>query len=142
MSRLVRDNPSKTIPARLSPFLLIQHGTMKCASAPQKMWSRMWGQMGSLTTMGKNKHPHNKLTPAAIRNAKPGRHPDGNCLYLDVDDNGAKHWLLRVVIHGRRHDLGLGGISLVSLAKAREEAAKWRKIARDGGDPLAERRKE
>ncbi len=53
--------------------------------------------------MGKNKHPHNKLTAAAIRNAKPGRHPDGNCLYLDVDDNGAKHWLLRVVIHGRRH---------------------------------------
>lgn len=92
--------------------------------------------------MGKNKHPHNKLTAAVIRNAKPGRHPDGNCLYLDVDDNGAKHWLLRVVIHGRRHDLGLGGVSLVSLANAREEAAKWRKIARDGGDPLAERRKE
>jgi hypothetical protein len=25
--------------------------------------------------MGKNKHPHNKLTAAAIRNAKPGRAP-------------------------------------------------------------------
>jgi hypothetical protein len=67
---------------------------------------------------------------------------DGNGLYLHVDDSGAKRWVLRTVIHGRRHELGLGGFSLVSLAEAREEAIRLRKIARKGGDPLAERRKE
>lgn len=63
-------------------------------------------------------------------------------MYLVVDESGAKRWILRTVINGRRHDLGLGGLSWVSLAEAREEAARLRKIARCGGDPLAERRKE
>jgi len=43
---------------------------------------------------------------------------------------------------GKRRDIGLGGLSLVSLAEAREEATRLRKIARQQGDPLAERRKE
>jgi integrase len=88
------------------------------------------------------KHPEKALNPAAIRNAKPGKYADGNGLYLTVDDSGAKRWSLRTVIKGKRHELGLGGLSLVPLAEAREEAARLRKIARKGGDPLAERRKE
>jgi hypothetical protein len=88
------------------------------------------------------KHPEKALTAAKIRNAKPGRHADGNGLYLVVDGSGAKRWVLRTVIHGKRCDLGLGGLSLVSLSEAREEAARLRKIARRNGDPLAERRKE
>jgi len=67
---------------------------------------------------------------------------DGNCLYLVVDESGAKRWVLRTVINGKRRDLGLGGLSWVSLAEAREEAARLRKIARKGGDPVAERRRE
>ena len=43
---------------------------------------------------------------------------------------------------GKRRDIGLGGLSLVSLAEAREEAMRLRKIARQQGDPLEERRKE
>jgi len=43
---------------------------------------------------------------------------------------------------GFDQDLGLGGLQLVSLPEAREEAARLRKIARKGGDPLADRRKE
>jgi len=88
------------------------------------------------------KHPENALSPAKIRNAKAGRYADGNGLYLEVEESGAKHWILRTVIHGRRHDIGLGGLSLVSLAEAREEARRLRKIARNGGDPLTKRRKE
>jgi integrase len=88
------------------------------------------------------KHPEKALTAVKIRNAKPGRHADGNGLYLFVDESGAKRWLLRTVIKGKRCDLGLGGFSLVSLAEAREEAARLRKIARKNGDPLAERRQE
>lgn len=85
-------------------------------------------------------HPRNVLTAVKIKNAKSGRYCDGGGLYLIVDDSGAKRWVLRTLIHGKRHDLGLGSLSLVSLAQAREEAIRLRKIARNGGDPLAERR--
>jgi integrase len=72
---------------------------------------------------------------------KPGSYADGNGLYLVVDASGAKRWNLRTVVHGKRRDIGLGGLALVSLAEAREEAARMRKIARNGGDPLADRQK-
>jgi integrase len=71
----------------------------------------------------------------------PGRHCDGNGLYLIVDPNGAKRWVLRAVINGHRRDMGLGPYRLVSLKDARELAATYRKIARNGGDPIAERKK-
>jgi integrase len=90
----------------------------------------------------RKRHPEKALSPAKIRNAKPGRHADGNGLYLVVDPNGAKRWVLRTVVHRKRRDIGLGGLSWVSLAEAREEAARLRKIARKGGDPIAERRQE
>ena len=38
--------------------------------------------------------------------------------------------------------MGLGGYPSVSLAEAREDAVKYRKIARRGGDPFAERDKD
>ena len=91
---------------------------------------------------GKGKHPHNALTSVKVRQIKdPGRYVDGNGLYLIVDPSGAKRWLLRTVIQGRRRDMGLGGAQLVSLAEAREKAHQYRKIARNGGDPIAEGRK-
>jgi len=33
--------------------------------------------------------------------------------------------------------MGLGGLSLVTLAEAREKALAYRKLARDGGDPFS-----
>lgn len=92
--------------------------------------------------MGKHgAHPYKALNAVRVNNAKPGRHADGNGLHLVVDDSGAKRWLLRIVIQGHRRDIGLGSVKLVSLAEARDLAADMRKIARQGGDPLAERRK-
>ena len=86
-------------------------------------------------------HPDKALSPVKVRSLTvPGRYADGNGLYLVVDPSGAKRWLLRVVVHGKRTDIGLGGLKLVSQAEAREEASRLRKIARAGGDPLAERR--
>ena len=88
------------------------------------------------------KHPDKRLTAAGVNAAKkPGRYADGNCLYLTVDPSGAKRWLLRINVHGKRKDIGLGSVRLVSLKEAREKAADYRKIARNGGDPLAEKRK-
>lgn len=88
-------------------------------------------------------HPDKELSALKVRQVtKPGRYSDGNGLYLVVSNTGAKRWLLRVVVHGRRRDMGLGGASLVSLAEARVLAAMYRRVAREGGDPLEERRSE
>ncbi len=87
-------------------------------------------------------HPHKALSATDVRALKePGRYGDGNGLYLIVDESGSKRWMLRTVVRGRRRDIGLGGLSVVTLAEAREEATRLRKIARNGGDPLAERQK-
>lgn len=86
-------------------------------------------------------HPDRRLTPLRVRHATRGRYADGNGLYLFVDESGAKRWLLRTIVHGKRRDIGLGSTRLISLPEARTEAARLRRIARDGGDPLAERRK-
>src|SRR5262245_35600522 len=89
------------------------------------------------------KHPHKVLNAAFVRNVvEAGRYADGDCLFLDVDDTGRKSWLLRVTVHGKRRDIGLGSARTVGLADAREKAAELRKIARDGGDPIVERQKQ
>jgi integrase len=88
------------------------------------------------------KHPDKYLNAVRIKNANPGRHADGNGLYLQVDDSGAKRWVLRTVIKGQRRNIGLGSLKLISLNEAREEAARLRRMARKGGDPLFELRQE
>src|SRR3954454_11543376 len=83
----------------------------------------------------RGRHPDKRLTAVSIRHAKPGRYADGNGLYLFVDDSHAKRWVLRVAVNGKRHDIGLGSARLVTLADARAEATRLRKIARvDKGD--------
>jgi integrase len=89
----------------------------------------------------RGRHPERRLTALRIRSIKtPGRHADGNGLYLTVDHSGAKRWVQRIVIAGRRCDLGLGSAALKGLAEAREEAMLLRSRARKGVDVLAERR--
>ena len=70
-----------------------------------------------------------------------GRYCDGQGLYLDVRPTGSRGWIQRLTIRGRRTELGLGGFPLVSLKEAREKAFANRKLARDGGDPRAEKRR-
>jgi len=86
------------------------------------------------------RHPDKALTAVQVRSAPPGRHADGNGLYLNVMPSGSRSWVLRLMVQGRRQDIGLGAFPLVGLAEAREEALQMRRIARAGGDPLAERR--
>jgi integrase len=88
----------------------------------------------------KGQHPEKALTALKVRAVnEPGRYGDGNGLYLVVEPTGAKRWMLRTVVQGRRRDIGLGGAQLVSLAEAREKALNLRKVARAGGDPVAEK---
>ena len=97
----------------------------------------MGREMGGTTGIRtRKKHPDKALSVLGIRAIeKPGRYADGNGLYLKVDESGAKRWELRTVVRGKRCDIGLGGLKAVSLAEAREEARKYRAIARNEGDP-------
>ena len=83
-----------------------------------------------------------RLTVAKVRTlTRPGRYGDGGTLFLVVAPKGSKAWIQRLTIRGRRHDLGLGGFPLTSLAEARDLAFDNRRLARRGGDPLAQKRK-
>lgn len=79
------------------------------------------------------------LTVLRVKSAKTGRYADGNGLYLLVGPSGARSWMLRVQVMHRRRDIGLGSVSDFTLVEARERAARLRKIARAGGDPILER---
>ena len=72
---------------------------------------------------------------------KPGLYGDGGTLYLRVAPGGSKHWIQRIVIDGRRRDMGLGGYPFVSLSKARDMAFKNRRKVRRGKNPFAKQHK-
>lgn len=71
---------------------------------------------------------------------EPGKFFDGHGLILRVDAHGNKSWVQRIVIQGKRRELGLGSVDFVSLAEARVAAYENRKLARAGGDPLQDKR--
>lgn len=79
------------------------------------------------------------LTALKVKSLGPGRHSDGEGLYLLVKESGARSWVLRVQVEGRRRDIGIGPFPSYSLADAREEARKYRKLATTGHDPKAAR---
>ncbi len=103
-----------------------------------------------------------KLTALSVKNAKPGRHGDGEGLYLLVKPSGAKSWVLRIQADGKRHDVGLGSVDtstrstsgepsidipilqrkVLTLAEAREKAGLLRAAAKAGLDPIEERDRE
>ena len=76
----------------------------------------------SCKTKPKGRHPQKALSAAFIRSAPPGRHADGNGLYLFVQPSGTRSWIQRLLVRGRRRELGLGSGALVRLAEAREKA--------------------
>lgn len=86
-------------------------------------------------------HPEKALSAVFVRSVKEaGKYFDGHGLILKVDKSGAKRWVQRIIINGKRTEIGLGSASLVSLAEAREVALGNRKVARAGGDPLQAKR--
>lgn len=83
----------------------------------------------------------NRLSALAVKNLGPGKHADGGGLWLHRREDGGAQWFLRVTIHGRRREMGLGSLREVSLKEARETAQKWRSVVRQGMDPIKERAK-
>ena len=88
------------------------------------------------------RHPERALSAAFVRTVtEPGRYLDGQGLNLLVTKTGGRCWIQRLTIGGRRRELGLGGYPVVTLAQARDQALANKRLVREGGDPLAEKRK-
>ena len=81
----------------------------------------------------------NRLTAAYLRTAPVGKHCDGAGLWLIKREDGGAQWVLRVTVHGRRREMGLGGYPAIGLAAARKLAERWRNVAAAGRDPVKER---
>ena len=84
----------------------------------------------------------NRLTASQVRAATPGKYADGGGLWLHKRDDGGGQWFLRVSVHGRRREMGLGSMAEVSLKEAREVAEKQRSLVRQGVDPIRERQRQ
>ena len=82
-----------------------------------------------------------KLTALKVEKEKlPGMYADGDGLYLRVTPEGAKNWIYRFMLNRKARSMGLGPVSLYSLAEAREMALAARKLRHQGVDPIEDRR--
>src|SRR6056297_3213687 len=84
----------------------------------------------------------NRLSTGFLKSAPIGKHCDGAGLWLVKRVDGGAQWVLRVTVHGRRREMGLGGFPALGLAEARKLADRWRSVAAEGRDPINERQSE
>jgi integrase len=82
----------------------------------------------------------NRLSARRVTTEKrPGRHPDGAGLYLSISPNGGRRWVFMFKRGGKTREMGLGSVSTVGLALARDLAGNARALLAKGLDPIAER---
>ena len=84
-----------------------------------------------------------ELWPLAVsRLAWPGLYFVGGVagLALQINERGARRWVLRIKVGDKRRDMGLGGVPDVSLAGAREAARAARAKVKEDIDPVAHAR--
>src|SRR3954454_13590477 len=120
---------------------------MLCHAGARKVWGIVWGGCGvglpvaGGSTMKRSGKTLDVKTLKALRpRAQTYRVSDGGGLLLEVRPSGAKVWLCRLTVRGKRRDMGLGGYPLVTLSDARTAAQAARRLARAGTDPIASRR--
>ena len=88
----------------------------------------------------------NRLSARAVTAAKgPALLADGGGLYLRVAATGAKSWVFianqknRAIAKTKRTEIGLGSLTAVPLAAARDKAAEVRAVVAAGRSPLVAR---
>lgn len=83
-----------------------------------------------------------KLTATKVKAlTEPGTYMDGDGLMLVVTSKSSASWKLRAMVAGKRRDIGLGSLKVLSLADARDRASDLRRQIAQGIDPIAERKK-
>jgi len=83
----------------------------------------------------------NRLSDRGVKALKDkGVYSDGGGLYLRIDAAGAKRWVFIFQWNKRRSEMGLGGVTTVKLAEARQAAEIARKQVRDGVNPITARK--
>src|SRR5262245_46038817 len=83
----------------------------------------------------------NRLSARTVATVKkPGRHADGGGLYLVVDESGAKRWVFLFRFGGPHKEMGLGGLTRVSLVEARRLAEWCRATLAKGLNPIEARK--
>lgn len=81
-----------------------------------------------------------RLSALKVAKALPrGLYADGGGLYLQVARNGSRSWVYRYRLNGKTRHMGLGSVSMVSLADARTAALECRRLCQVGVDPIAHR---
>lgn len=83
----------------------------------------------------------NALSKLGSASRPRGKHSDGQGLWLVKRSKVAGKWVLRLTIHGRRREMGLGRWPDVTLSEARGKADAARRLCRNGKDPIFERTK-
>ncbi|XDB00093.1 Arm DNA-binding domain-containing protein [Sulfitobacter sp. LCG007] len=64
----------------------------------------------------------NRLSAPALKSSVPGTYAEGGGLWFHKRLDGGAQWFLRVHVHGRRREMGLGSYPAVSLKEAREQS--------------------
>lgn len=81
------------------------------------------------------------VAKALAGDVEPGRHPDGDRLFLWIRGNSSPLWIFRYTCPaGRRRDMGLGTAQVLTLAQARRAAQEAREMLERGVDPLDTRK--
>ena len=84
-----------------------------------------------------------KLTAKFIENVtNAGKYYDQHGLFLHVRSSGAKKWLQRYTIKGRRREVGLGSAKVVSVAQARRNAYNNLILVSEGIHPIEDKKKD
>lgn len=81
----------------------------------------------------------NTLTQLRVKSLESGKYADGQGLWLCKSRKDAGKWILRITIHGRRREMGLGRWPDVSILEARTRGEDARRLLRDGIDPIEQR---
>jgi len=106
---------------------------------PLSWWAERWVRV---------RRSLHQLSAIGLKGASsPGYLSDGGGLYLQITPSGARSWVFRYSIRGKRREMGLGAFSRVgstsapdvTLAMAREKAAQQRQHLAEGRDPIAHR---
>src|SRR5262245_9423177 len=142
MSASIHRNPQYISLLERSASVLVRQNRL---AATAETWADCWGRPFMTRTL-------HRLSPTKVASAKTsGYVADGGNLYLRVAVGNrvgnkqpaiSRGWIFRFTMAGRTRDVGLGGYPTISLAKAREEAARFRRLVAAGIDPLEARNEE